>query len=112
MTYVVSKPCLGVKDKSCIEVCPVDCFYDIRKPELNEKYSIAFEDDSEKKNAGMLMIHPDECINCGACETECPVEAIYEDSAVPEEEVEFTKLNEDETISLSDDELEELRCLG
>jgi ferredoxin len=56
-----------------------------------------------KKDWGMLMIHPDECINCGACETECPVEAIYEDSGVPEDQQQFVKFNETETMSLSDE---------
>ncbi|RMD85584.1 MAG: ferredoxin family protein [Candidatus Dadabacteria bacterium] len=114
MTYVVTKPCIGTKDRACVEVCPVDCFYDIRDPKLNEKYGIgpaewAGEDDPEKRGYGMLVIHPDECINCGACETECPVEAIYEDTAVPEEFKEFTKLNADITLSMSDDELDSTR---
>lgn len=114
MTYVVTKPCLGTKDRSCVEVCPVDCFYDIQKQELNDQYGAApkfADDDSEKKNPdyGMLMIHPDECINCGACETECPVEAIYEDAGVPEEYQEFVKLNEETTMAMSDDELDACR---
>src|SRR5262245_31877130 len=118
MAYVVTKPCLGTKDRSCVEVCPVDCFYDIRKKELNEKYGTAFasddggksDDDENPAGQGMLMIHPDECINCGACETECPVEAIYEDSGVPEEYKEFIKLNEETTLNLTDEELDKTRC--
>jgi ferredoxin len=58
----------------------------------------------------MLVIHPDECINCGACETECPVEAIYEDSGVPDDLKDFVKFNEEETSNLSDEELDSLRC--
>jgi len=107
MTYVITKPCIGTKDRSCVEVCPVDCFYDIKKKKYNDKYGVA---PKEEDDYGMLSIHPDECINCGACETECPVEAIYEDTGVPEEYEEFVKINEDETASLSDDELDELRC--
>jgi ferredoxin len=115
MTYVVTKPCLGTKDRSCVEVCPVDCFYDIKKKSLNEKYGMAFEgdddsDSEEHDNAGMLVIHPDQCINCGACETECPVEAIYEDSAVPDDMTEFTQLNEDLPLNLTDDELAACNC--
>jgi len=110
MTYVVTKPCIGTKDRSCVEVCPVDCFYDIRKKDINETYGVAFDSDDDDEKAGMLVIHPDECINCGACETECPVEAIYEDSSVPEEYKPFIKLNEESTLALSDDELEEKRC--
>ena len=56
MPYVIAEPCIGVKDRACVEVCPVDCIY---------------EDDL------MLYIHPDECIDCGACEPECPVTAIF-----------------------------------
>ena len=116
MTYIVTKPCLGTKDRSCVEVCPVDCFYNITKKKYNETYGVAVDDgsfgeDGDEK-VGMLMIHPDECINCGACETECPVEAIFEDSAVPAEYNDFVKINEDETLALSDDELDKLRCLS
>lgn len=107
MAYVVTKPCLGTKDRSCVEVCPVDCFYNIKKKKYNELYSMPLAAGDEE---GMLMIHPDECINCGACETECPVEAIYEDSGVPEEYKDFVKINEEETLSLSDEELDAARC--
>ena len=107
MAYVVTKPCIGTKDRSCVEVCPVDCFYNIKKKKYNDKYSIGLSPDGEE---GMLMIHPDECINCGACETECPVEAIYEDSGVPEQYAEFVKVNEEETLGLSDEELDQVRC--
>ena len=114
MTYVVTKPCLGTKDRSCVEVCPVDCFYDIKDPKINETYGVAFDgddsDDGENDNAGMLLIHPDQCINCGACETECPVEAIYEDASVPENYQAFIALNESVTLGLSDDDLERTNC--
>jgi NAD-dependent dihydropyrimidine dehydrogenase PreA subunit len=110
MTYVVTKPCLGTKDKSCVEVCPVDCFYDIKKREYNDKFGVAPKDDNGLEDVGMLNIHPDECINCGACETECPVEAIYEDSGVPEDYQEFIAINEKETTSMSDEQLDAARC--
>ena len=58
MTYVISEPCVDVKDKSCVEVCPVDCIH---------------ETDDDR----MLYIDPDECIDCGACVDPCPVDAIY-----------------------------------
>jgi NAD-dependent dihydropyrimidine dehydrogenase PreA subunit len=59
MTYVIGLPCVDLKDKTCIDECPVDCIYE---------------------GARMLYIHPDECIDCGACEPVCPVEAIsFED---------------------------------
>ena len=105
MAYVVTKPCIGTKDRSCVEVCPVDCFYNIKKKVYNDKYGKAKDEDP-----GMLVIHPDECINCGACETECPVEAIFEDSGVPDDMKEFIKVNEEEATSLSDEELDAARC--
>ena len=59
MTYVVTEACIKCKLTDCVEVCPVDCFY-------------------EGKN--MLVINPDECIDCGVCEPECPIEAILPDT--------------------------------
>jgi len=59
MTYVVTEACIKCKHMDCIEVCPVDCFYE---------------------GANMLVIHPDECIDCGVCEPECPPKAIVPDS--------------------------------
>ena len=59
MTYVVTESCIRCKYMDCVEVCPVDCFY---------------------VGENMLVIHPDECIDCGVCEPECPVEAIVPDS--------------------------------
>lgn len=64
MPYVITEPCIGVKDKSCVAVCPVDCIYE---------------------GEDQFYIHPDECIDCGLCEPECPVNAIYPDTEVPPE---------------------------
>ena len=58
MTYVVNESCIRCKYMDCVEVCPVDCFYE---------------------GENMLVINPDECIDCGVCEPECPVEAITDD---------------------------------
>jgi len=76
MAYVITQPCIDVKDKSCVDVCPVSCIY--------------IEDDALDRK---LYIHPDECIDCGACEPECPVSAIFEQSAVPPEWAEFIDLD-------------------
>jgi ferredoxin len=76
MAYVITQPCIDVKDKSCVDVCPVSCIY-LETDELDRK----------------LYIHPDECIDCGACEPECPVNAIFEQSAVPPEWQEFIDLD-------------------
>ena len=59
MTYVVTENCIKCKHMDCVEVCPVDCFYE---------------------GENMLVIHPDECIDCGVCEPECPIEAIVPDT--------------------------------
>ncbi len=59
MTYVVTESCIKCKYMDCVEICPVDCFY---------------------VGENMLVIHPDECIDCGLCEPECPVESILPDS--------------------------------
>ncbi|MEU6130189.1 ferredoxin [Saccharopolyspora sp. NPDC047091] len=72
MTYVITEPCVDVLDRSCVDECPVDCIYE---------------------GGRMLYIHPDECIDCGACEPVCPVEAIYYEDDVPEEQAAYTQAN-------------------
>lgn len=72
MTYVVAQPCIGIKDHACVDVCPVECFYE---------------------GEDQLLINPDECIDCGACVPECPVEAIYPDTDVPADWQSFTQKN-------------------
>jgi ferredoxin len=74
MTYVIAEPCIGVKDRSCVDVCPVDCIY---------------EDEDQ------LYIHPDECIDCGACVPECPVTAIFDEEEVPPNWASYTAKNRD-----------------
>lgn len=107
MTFVITKACIGSKDRSCVEVCPVDCFYDIRKIEYNQMYGIAPPREGE---CGVMMIHPDECIDCGACAQECPVNAIYEYSEVPEDMKEFIDHAEKELLSMKDEDKELIRC--
>ena len=72
MTYIIAEACIGTKDASCVDVCPVDCIY-----EGEDQY----------------YIHPEECIDCGACESECPVEAIFTDTDVPAEWTSFIEKN-------------------
>jgi len=84
----------------------VDCFYNLEDPELNKK---ADKEPGNPGDTGMLVIHPDECIHCGACEPECPVEAIFEDDDVPEEWTEYTELNAKSTEERSSEELDALR---
>ena len=64
MTYVIGQPCVDVMDRACVDECPVDCIYE---------------------GGRSLYIHPDECVDCGACEPVCPVEAIYYEDDLPGE---------------------------
>ena len=68
MTYVIAEPCVDVKDKACIEECPVDCIYE---------------------GGRKLYIQPKECIDCGACEPVCPVEAIFQERRKPADGPDF-----------------------
>lgn len=65
MPFVITDPCIGTKDSACVDVCPVDCIHP-RK------------DEPEYETASTLYIHPEECIDCGACVPACPVAAIYD----------------------------------
>ena len=82
MTYVIAQPCIDVKDMACVYFCPVD-----------------FIHPTDGEGAEQLYIDPDECIDCGACEPECPVEAIFVEEDLPEEWVHFTKINADYFIN-------------
>ena len=103
MTYVVTEPCIGTKDRSCVEVCPVDCFFNLKNEELNKK---AGKEPAKPGDTGMHIIHPDECIHCGACDPECPVEAIYADDSVPEKWKDYVELNAKAVEGFSEAELE------
>ena len=103
MTYVIAEPCIGTKDRSCVEVCPVDCFYNNPDPELNKKVGV---EPRTSGDIGMLVINPDECIHCGACEPECPTDAIFEDDDVPAKWSDYIELNAKVTASYSDEELD------
>lgn len=74
MPYVIAEPCIGVKDKACVAVCPVDCIH---------------EGDDQ------LYIDPNECIDCGLCEPECPVDAIFMEDEVPEQWKSYVAKNAD-----------------
>jgi NAD-dependent dihydropyrimidine dehydrogenase PreA subunit len=69
VTYVIALPCVDVKDRACVDECPVDCIYE---------------------GPRSLYIHPDECVDCGACEPVCPVEAIFYEDDVPPQWKEYT----------------------
>jgi ferredoxin len=72
VTYIIAEPCIDVKDRSCVDVCPVDCIHEADR---------------------ILVIDPEECIDCGACEPECPVEAIFPEDALPDKWQAFVKIN-------------------
>src|SRR6266699_743957 len=72
MTYTICEPCIDVKDRACVDECPVDCIYE---------------------GGRMLYIQPDECVDCGACEPVCPVTAIFYEDDVPAEWKQFTPIN-------------------
>src|SRR5476651_1418478 len=72
MTHVVTESCIKCKYTDCVEVCPVDCF---------------------REGPNMLVIDPDECIDCALCEPECPVNAIYAEDDLPADQKDFIALN-------------------
>lgn len=74
MTYVVTENCIKCKHTDCVAVCPVDCFYE---------------------GPNFLVINPDECIDCAVCVPECPIDAIYADTDLPEDQKVFKEINAD-----------------
>jgi NAD-dependent dihydropyrimidine dehydrogenase PreA subunit len=82
MAYVITEPCIGTKDNSCVEVCPVD-------------YIHPTPDEEGYEAAEMLFIDPDECIDCDASVAACPVDAIYPEDLVPPEFQKYIAINAD-----------------
>jgi len=80
MAYVIAEPCIGQKDNSCVEVCPVDCIHPT-------------PDEPDYDNVEQLYIDPEECIDCDACVEACPVDACFAEDQLPEEWTKFTELN-------------------
>lgn len=72
MAYVIALPCVDVKDRACVDECPVDCIYEGERT---------------------LYINPDECVDCGACESVCPTEAIYYEDDLPDEYAQYRAIN-------------------
>jgi NAD-dependent dihydropyrimidine dehydrogenase PreA subunit len=72
VTYIITEGCIDLLDKTCIDECPVDCIYE---------------------GARMMYIHPDECVDCGACEPVCPVEAIFYEDDLPDQLKDFYRVN-------------------
>jgi len=82
MPFVITQPCVGCKDQSCVPVCPADCIH----PGIMEQNGQVYD---------QLFINPDHCIDCGLCEMECPVDAIFEEDEVPAPWNRFIQLNAD-----------------
>jgi NAD-dependent dihydropyrimidine dehydrogenase PreA subunit len=72
MTYVIAQGCVDIKDRACVDECPVDCIYE---------------------GPRMLYIHPEECVDCGACEPVCPQETIFYEDDLPQESASFQAVN-------------------
>ncbi len=87
MPYIITEPCVGVCDTACVEVCPVDCIHPT-KEEWEGKAYIEGELDGKQ-----LFIDPQECIDCGACEPVCPVQAIFTEDEVPDKFKSFISKN-------------------
>jgi NAD-dependent dihydropyrimidine dehydrogenase PreA subunit len=81
MAHVVTSPCVGTHDTACMKVCPVNCFYDVPLKD------VGLEGDK------VLLINPDECIDCGLCVPECPVAAIFPLDDVPEADKKWIDMN-------------------
>ena len=100
--YVITSPCIDTKDRACVDVCPVQCIYELDGDQLVSRDSA----DGDVANThpaqaeikfvysdSTLYINPDECTSCDACMPECPVDAIYPGDKVPESEHDFIEIN-------------------
>ncbi len=85
MAYVITDAC--TKDGACIDVCPVDCIKE------------GVFTDADGKTYDMMFINPDECIDCGVCEPECPTNAIYAEGSIPDELKHFIRINREAYVS-------------
>ena len=82
MAHIIAEPCIGTKDTSCVDVCPVDCIHPVKN-------------ESEFAAADQLYIDPDVCIDCGLCVDECPVQAIFPQDDLPTEWTKYVQINAD-----------------
>ena len=88
MTFVVGDNCIKCKHTDCVEVCPVDCFYE---------------------GPNFLVIDPDECIDCALCEPECPAQAIFSEDEVPADQQQFIELNVELSEKWRDNNITEMK---
>jgi len=80
MPHIIGETCIGTKDTSCVDVCPVDCIHPTK-------------DEPDYETEDQLFIDPDTCIDCGLCVDECPVKAIYPEEDLPEEWSKYIQIN-------------------
>ena len=80
MTFVITEACIDVKDTGCVDVCPVDCIHPTKE-------------EAQFEEVEMLYIDPDECIDCDACVPDCPVDSIYAEDELPEDQEKYTQIN-------------------
>jgi len=90
LAFIITEPCVGLCDAACIDCCPVDCIH-FTKTDMGE----TVREDGFDPKGKQLFIDPVECIDCGACEPECPVEAIFEEEDVPVKWKKYIKMNYD-----------------
>ena len=88
MTFVVTDVCIKCKYTDCVDVCPVDCFYE---------------------GPNFLVINPDECIDCALCDSQCPAQAIYSEDDVPPEQVHYIELNAELAEKWADNNITEMK---
>ncbi len=87
MAYIIAEPCVGTCDTACVDVCPVDCIQPTKDTWAEKGF------DANNLGHKMLYIDPEECIDCAACEPECPPGAIFEEDDLPEEWSHFIEIN-------------------
>lgn len=91
MAFVIAEPCVSTCDTACVAVCPVDCIHGpIDKTGLGAEV-----EGMESVDGLQLYIDPEECIDCGACEPECPVEAIFDEDMLPDEWTNYIEINKE-----------------
>lgn len=100
--YVITSACIDTKDMACVDVCPVQCIYELDGDKLVSKDAVdgpvanthpAHDELRYVHGDSILYINPDECTSCDACRPECPVDAIFPADEVPADEAEFTDID-------------------
>ena len=95
MAFIITDPCVGTCDTACVPVCPVNCIHGPIDPVGEGAEVDEHRNDTAWLLGKQLYIDPDECIDCGACEPECPVDAIYDEDDVPEKWEKYIEINAD-----------------